>query len=187
MGLLVYFSLYPPFCYLFFSVFSFPAFFLLTIIFLLNFILIWLVRYTTENTACILDILKYIEKYFGLPLVALVKEPTCQCRRRKRCEFNPCVGKIHWRRVWQPTPVFLPGESCGQDRNKFILTLGHAPEWINTMWFVRIPLKFYYESGENKLDILNKDVTISFIRLLRYLHCTWVNNLVQLYTFGFLK
>ena len=24
------------------------------------------------------------------------------------------VGKIPWRRVWQPTPVFLPGESHGQ-------------------------------------------------------------------------
>ena len=23
----------------------------------------------------------------------------------------PWVGKIHWRRAWQPTPVFLPGES----------------------------------------------------------------------------
>ena len=25
-------------------------------------------------------------------------------------EFNPWVGKIPWRRKWQPTPVFLPGE-----------------------------------------------------------------------------
>ena len=24
------------------------------------------------------------------------------------------VGKIPWRRNWQPTPVFLPGESHGQ-------------------------------------------------------------------------
>ena len=24
------------------------------------------------------------------------------------------VGKIPWRRIWQPTPVFLPGESHGQ-------------------------------------------------------------------------
>ena len=28
--------------------------------------------------------------------------------------FNPWVGKIPWRRKWQPTPVFLPGESHGQ-------------------------------------------------------------------------
>ena len=42
------------------------------------------------------------------------KETTCQCRRHKRYEFDPCVGKIPCRRKWQPTPVFLPGESHGQ-------------------------------------------------------------------------
>ena len=36
------------------------------------------------------------------------KEPTCQCKRRR---FDPWMGKIPWRRKWQPTPVFLPGES----------------------------------------------------------------------------
>ena len=29
-------------------------------------------------------------------------------------KFNPWAGKIRWRRKWQPTPVFLPGESHGQ-------------------------------------------------------------------------
>ena len=42
------------------------------------------------------------------------KEPTCQCRRFKRHEFDPWVWKIPWRRSAQPTPVFLPGESHGQ-------------------------------------------------------------------------
>ena len=28
--------------------------------------------------------------------------------------FNPLVGKIPWRREWQPTPVFLPEEFHGQ-------------------------------------------------------------------------
>jgi len=37
-----------------------------------------------------------------------------QCRSCRRLGFNPRVGKIPWRRKWQPTPVFLPGES--QDR-----------------------------------------------------------------------
>ena len=27
--------------------------------------------------------------------------------------FNPWVRKIPWRRKWQPTPVFSPGESHG--------------------------------------------------------------------------
>ena len=32
------------------------------------------------------------------------KEPTCQCRKHKRLMFIPWVGKIPWRRAWQPMP-----------------------------------------------------------------------------------
>ena len=32
-------------------------------------------------------------------------------RKYKRCRFNPWVGKIPWKSIWQPTPLFLPGES----------------------------------------------------------------------------
>ena len=39
------------------------------------------------------------------------KGPACPCRRYKRCGFDPRIGKILWRRAWQPTPVFLPRES----------------------------------------------------------------------------
>ena len=38
-------------------------------------------------------------------------EPACQSRRHR---FNPCIGKIPWRRKGQPTPVFLPRKSQGQ-------------------------------------------------------------------------
>ena len=31
-----------------------------------------------------------------------------------RYGFDPWVGKIPWRRAWQPTLVFLPGEAHGQ-------------------------------------------------------------------------
>ena len=42
------------------------------------------------------------------------KEFTCQCRRHERCKFYPWVREIPWRRKWQPTPVFLPGNSHEQ-------------------------------------------------------------------------
>ena len=32
----------------------------------------------------------------------------------KRFGFDPWVGKIPWKTAWQPTPVFLPGESLRQ-------------------------------------------------------------------------
>ena len=47
------------------------------------------------------------------------KEFSCQCRR---CRFSPWIGKILWRRKWQPTPVSLPGKSHGQKR-----LVGYSP------------------------------------------------------------
>ena len=47
----------------------------------------------------------------GLPWWLSGEKPACQCRRRG---LNPWIGKIPWRRKWQPTPVFLPGKSHGQ-------------------------------------------------------------------------
>ena len=40
-----------------------------------------------------------------------------------RCGFNPWVRNSPWRRAWQHTPVFLPGESHGQRS-----LLGHSPQ-----------------------------------------------------------
>ena len=58
---------------------------------------------------------------YRLPWWPSGKESTnaCQCRR---CRFNIWVGKIPWRRKWQATPVFLPGEPHGQRS-----LLGHCP------------------------------------------------------------
>ena len=44
------------------------------------------------------------------------KETACQLRRHKRCRFCPWVRQISWRKTCQSTPVFLPGEPCGQRR-----------------------------------------------------------------------
>ena len=44
------------------------------------------------------------------------------CLRFRRPGFDPWVRKIPYRRKWQPTPIFLPGESQGQ-RNPG----GHSP------------------------------------------------------------
>ena len=42
------------------------------------------------------------------------KEFVCQWRRHKRQGFDLWVGKIPWRRKWQPAPIFLLGKSHGQ-------------------------------------------------------------------------
>ena len=66
--------------------------------------------------------LKKIPALGGFPGGASGKEPACQCRRCKRRKFSLWVRKIPWRRAWQPSPVFLPGESQGQ-RN----LVGYSP------------------------------------------------------------
>ena len=42
----------------------------------------------------------------------------------RRPGFDPWVGKIPWKRAWQPPQVFLPGEAHGQ-RN----LAGYSP-WV---------------------------------------------------------
>ena len=48
---------------------------------------------------------------YGLPWWLRQLRIRLQCGRPG---LNPWVEKIPWRRAWQPTPVFLPGESHGQ-------------------------------------------------------------------------
>ena len=48
---------------------------------------------------------------FGLPWQPSGKEHTFQCRQPG---FDPWIGKIPWKREWQPIPVFLPGKCHGQ-------------------------------------------------------------------------
>ena len=67
----------------------------------------------------------------GFPCGVSGKEPACQCRRPKRLGFNPWVRKIPWRRTWQFTPTFMPGES---HRHKGALWTVHGvtEHWIKT-------------------------------------------------------
>ena len=53
-------------------------------------------------------------KHWGFPSGTNSKQTTCQCRRLKRCRFNPWVRKTPWSRKQQTIPVFLPGKFHGQ-------------------------------------------------------------------------
>ena len=59
--------------------------------------------------------LVYLIASMGFPRDSFpeAKKLSAKCRR---CGFDPWVGKIRWRRKWQPTPwvVFLTGKSQGQ-------------------------------------------------------------------------
>ena len=51
----------------------------------------------------------------GFPSGSAVKNlPVKQTEETLEMQFIPQVGKMPWRRKWEPTPVILPGESYGQ-------------------------------------------------------------------------
>ena len=57
-----------------------------------------------------LEIYLTVPSSLGFPVAQVVKNRPAMRRPR----FDPWIGKIPWRRKWQPTAVFLPGESHGQ-------------------------------------------------------------------------
>ena len=71
------------------------------------------------------------EKELGFSGGTSGKELTCQCSKHKTCGFDPWVGKISWRREWQPAWVLLLGESRGQRS-----LVGYSPQgcWVRHNW-----------------------------------------------------
>ena len=113
------------------------------------------------------------------------KEPVSQCRRYKRPGFDPWVGKIPWRRAWQPTPVFLPGES---HRQRYLVGLhGVTKTWtglkqlgmhthshdiykmVRTIIVSRVISIGYFKSRSTNVQHLPQ--VFIFVNLWRYLLC----------------
>ena len=69
------------------------------------------VDWDIEIDTCILLILYMVDG--SSQVVLVVKNPPANAGDL-RLGFDPWVGKIPCWRAWQPTPVFLPGESHGQ-------------------------------------------------------------------------
>ena len=86
--------------------------------------------------------------------------------------FSPWIGKIPWGRAWQPTPVFLPGESPWTEKPGGLQSMGSqrvghdwaarhmqhtnlmyltAPFWKSYVQLQRFPLYFCHYS------LLSKD------------------------------
>ena len=61
----------------------------------------------------------------------------------KRLWFDPWVGKIPYWRKWQPTPVFLPGESYGQKT-----LVGYSPKGLYDQPIILV---------NQKIELIGKD------------------------------
>ena len=81
--------------------------------------------------------------------------------------FDPWVGKISWRREWQPTPVFLPRESHGQsslvgysswDRTEFDMT----KRLIQTHNIWKNVIKVYFKWIKSQPSVLSPLLSVNF-------------------------
>ena len=65
---------------------------------------LWLAQFTYWKGRFLISILwKKTPEANASQVVLAVKDPPAHpCRRYKRCEFHPWVGKIPWRRAWNP-------------------------------------------------------------------------------------
>ena len=54
-----------------------------------------------------------LKVYWASQVAQVVNNPPANAEDM-RLGFDPWIGKIPWRRAWQPTQVFLPRESQGQ-------------------------------------------------------------------------
>ena len=58
----------------------------------------------------------------------MVKNPPATQDNQELCGYDPWVGKITGRRKWQPTLIFLSGESHGQKS-----LVGYSPWWCKKL------------------------------------------------------
>ena len=70
--------------------------------------------YVNSYIRCFYIFVDIYGQRWGFPGCHSGKENVCQCRRHNRHGFDPWVGKIPWRRAWQPISIILPGECHGQ-------------------------------------------------------------------------
>ena len=109
------------------------------------------------------------ESYWeGFPDGSLGKESICSTGDR-RCGFDPSVGKISWSRQWQPTPVFLSGESCGQRSLASFSPWGHRVQhdWATNTCAISVStFDFYHQVKNNRFCQTEYCFSLLLVRLL---------------------
>ena len=74
-----------------------------------------IVHKTTKSQTWLKDFHFHFKQYLGFLDSSAGKESACNVGDPGSIPgFNLWVRKIPWRREWQPTPIFFPGESHGQ-------------------------------------------------------------------------
>ena len=106
-----------------------------------------------------------------------IKNPPAKATRRQG--FNLWVGKVHWRRKWHPTPVFLPREFHGQRS-----LAGYSPrgspkvkhDWATSSltcgWFFLVLVIFLKSLMEKKSLHRSNSITQNYLKTLLFFRIT---------------
>ena len=86
-------------------------------------------------------------KQFHFHQASLVAQWVKSLSARKKTQGQSWVSKILWRRKWQPTPIFLPGEFHGQRS-----IVGYSP-WDHKDWDTTECLSLQFTADHDNLII----------------------------------
>ena len=96
--------------------------------------------------------------FADFPSGSVVKNPPSNQESHRSHRFNPWVRKIPWRRAWQPTALFLPGESHGQKTlvgySLWGLKQSDTTEWLS-MLFMKVVKKVNPKSSHCKENLMS--------------------------------
>ena len=105
---------------------------------------------------------------YASQVMLVVKNLPANVGRHEKQGFEPWEGKTDlWRRAWQHTPLFLPGESHGQRSLAGFLQIKISLEYIYTLFFIVAVVKIID-------DIIVKSnmciYTVFFFHFLDHIH-----------------
>ena len=115
----------------------------------------------------------------GFPSSSEVKN-LLPCRIHRRWRFELWVGKIPWMRKWQPTLVFLPGESRGQRSLAVSFEKSLTPLSMHIHWLAHLDItcetKLYFA---HKLwtKVNGKGMFLSYWIKICFLRTSWFSAL----------
>ena len=144
------------------------------------------VKFPTLKQATYTFNLRSSQCWMGFPGGSSGKEPACRCKTRKRRGLDPWVGKVPWRRAWQPPPVFLPGEfpwieEPGRLQSMGLQRVGHdwATKHTTHTHIYHTPLRIWYKlilPEKGHTQIMYKIFPYNFSRVPGLLKgCLWTD------------
>ena len=117
----------------------------------------------------------------SFPGGAVGKQSACRCRRCQRRWFDPWVGKIPWRRKWQPASVFLSGNSMG--RGAWLTTVHGATKSLTQLITQGVPKiapflqpRLLSTPRNSNIAKLGFSIHPGMLPYIHFIHPSWVQS-----------